>query len=574
MIEEIRVENLGVVEHATIRPAPTLTAITGETGTGKTMVLTSLGLLLGSRAEAALVRTGSERAVVEGSVLLDPDGPHAGRAREAGADLDGDCLLVARTLPAAGRSRAHLGGRAVPGATLGDVLGPLVTVHGQSDQLRLRSAEHQRAALDAAGGTAHRAALDAYGAAWERLRAARAAARTWREQAAARRYEIAELTALVERADALEPSAGEDHALRAEALRLGNVEELRAAAADAHGALVGDPDATGASGPGAAAALVESARRALDRAGTLDPQLRDLAGRLAEAGYLLADAGTDLASYLAGLEGDPGRLAHVHGRIADLTELSRGFEDLDAYLEHLAGARERLGALTGPAADGAALQAELDAAAQEVRDAGEAVTTGRRAAAERLMGAVDAELAGLAMGGAHLRVELTQRDRPGPHGMEDVAFLLLPHPGAPARPLGQGASGGELSRVMLALEVVLAGGPDAGADGPARRTTMVFDEIDAGIGGRAAVEVGRRLARLARRTQVIVVTHLPQVAAYADRHLVVTKHVDQGRTTTRVTGVEGDDRVAELARMLSGHDDSSAALRHAAELLDGARVPD
>lgn len=585
MIEEIDVRDLGVVARATVRPAPGLTAITGETGTGKTMVLTSLGLLLGRRADPALVRTGAAKALVEGTVLLDPRSPEVAVALDAGAILDEDALIVSRTLPAEGRSKAHLGGRAVPSSLLGEVLGASITVHGQSDQLRLRSPDHQRAALDIAGGPQHGIALTAYAAAWEELRVARARARSFRDDAIARRVEIASLTDLLGRWDAAAPAPGEDLALRDEAGRLGNVEELREAAARAHAALTAE-DGTGAG------ALVEGARAALERAGGIDRELASLATRLAEVGYLLTDAAGDLASYLDGLEGDPDRLAQVHTRIAQLTELTRGHEDLAAMAQEVDDARRRLDELTGPGADQEAVQRALDDAARRVREAGAAVTAGRERTAAELSTAIDAELAGLAMAGAHLSVRLTPRDRPGPHGLEDVDFLLTPHPGAPARPLGQGASGGELSRLMLALEVVLARsqaearGPasaatDAtdttGGDSRARRPplagrpTMVFDEIDAGIGGRTAQEIGRRLARLAEHVQVIVVTHLAQVAAFADTHLVVTKRTDDTGAVTRVDELTGEDRIGELARMLSGHD-TEAARRHAAELAARSRV--
>ena len=579
MIEDLTVSSLGVVAEASIRPAAGLTAITGETGTGKTMVLTSLGLMLGRRADPALVRTGADRAVVEGTVLLDPDSPAGRRAVEAGAEFDDAALFITRTVPAQGRSRAHLGGRAVPSSVLADVLGESVTIHGQSDQLRLKSPDAQRSALDSAAGPEHADALRAYGAAWEDLRAARAAARSFRDDTVARRAEVAALRDVVSRWDSAEPGEGEDAALREEAARLGNVEELRLAAARAHAALSAEDDGSGAAG---AATAVERARAALEGGGRVDPTLARLASRVAEIGYQVDDVATELASYLASLDGDPVRLDQIHTRIAQLTELTRGYEGLADMAERVAEARTRLEQLTGPGADGEAVQARLDEAAAAVRETGAAVTAGRHRAAEHLATAIDAELAGLSMPGAHLDIALVERERPVAHGLEDVEFRLRPHPGAPARPLGQGASGGELSRVMLALELVLARAQHRGAaaeprgDGPhgdEARPTMVFDEIDAGIGGRTATQIGRRLAALSRHVQVIVVTHLAQVAAFADTQIVVAKSTKGATTLTTVTEVEGAQREEELARMLSGHD-TRTARQHAAELIEAARVGD
>ncbi|MHB1290229.1 DNA repair protein RecN, partial [Georgenia sp.] len=353
----------------------------------------------------------------------------------------------------------------------------------------------------------------------------------------------------------------------------GNVEELRAAAWHAHQALTG-----GADGPDEidASTLVESARRSLDQAADDDAALGEWSQRLAEVAYLLSDVGTELAGYLADLDADPARLAAVHERRAALTELTRTHgPDVDAALAWAERARARLAYLDGPEDTGQVLRDRLARATEALTAAATALTASRRTVGDRLAAAVDAELAGLAMRGAHLSARLAPLPEPGPHGGEDVELLLAAHPGAPARPLGQGASGGELSRVMLAIEVALAtdGASPDGPDGAPR--TFVFDEVDAGVGGKAAIEVGHRLARLARGAQVIVVTHLAQVAAFADRHLVVRKDAtdaDGAVTATDVTVVDGPDRVRELARMLSGQEDSSAALRHAAELLEQSSV--
>ncbi|MFH5822646.1 DNA repair protein RecN [Georgenia sp. AZ-5] len=569
MIEQVRIENLGVIAGAELDLHPAFTVITGETGAGKTMVLTSLALLLGGKADPALVRHGADRAVVEGAFAVPADGAVAARAEEAGAAVEDGELLVARTLPASGRSRAHLGGRTVPTGVLTEIGEQLVTVHGQSQQLRLRAPSQQRAALDAFGGPEHAALVAGYRAAWAELVAAREELAAWEREAGAREHEIALLRAGLEQVDALDPQPGEDHALREEALRLGNVEELRTAAGLAHQALTGDVDSPESVD---ATTLVDTARRSLEQSADNDAALGGWAARLAEASYLLSDVATELAGYLDSLDADPARLAFVHERRAALAELTRTHgPEVDDALTWAERARARLAYLDGPEDTAAALRERLARAEAAVAEAGAALTASRRRTADALSTAVDAELAGLAMAGAHLTARLTELDEPGPHGAEGVELLLASHPGAPARPLGQGASGGELSRVMLAIEVALAAAEPA--DGELR--TFVFDEVDAGVGGKAAVEVGRRLARLAGSAQVVVVTHLAQVAAFADRHLVVRKNTpddDAVVTATDVTTVEGRDRVRELARMLSGQEDSDTALRHAAELLERAGV--
>ncbi|MPV38859.1 DNA repair protein RecN [Georgenia subflava] len=571
MIEQVRIENLGVIAAAELDLAPGFTVITGETGAGKTMVLTSLDLLLGGKADPVLVRTGAERAVVEGTFTVDPAGPAARRADEAGAAVEEGELIAARTVPVSGRSRAHLGGRTVPYAVLAEIGEQLVTVHGQSEQLRLRAPAQQRAALDAFGGEPHAALLETYRRAWADLVAAREELARWEQAAGEREQEIERLRSGLEQVDALEPQPGEDHALRDEAARLGNVEELRAATGRAHQALTGGDDA---GGPEVldATTLLDDARRSLEQGARDDATLDGWASRLAEASYLVSDVATELSSYLTSLDADPNRLAWVHERRAALTELTRLHgPDVDAALAWAEQARERLAYLDGPEDTTQRLRAELGGAEGEAVEAAAALSASRAAVGERLAEEVDAELAGLAMTGAHLSARLTPLDELGPHGAESVELLLAAHPGAPARPLGQGASGGELSRVMLAIEVALAGA--APAEGTGR--TFVFDEVDAGVGGRAAVEVGRRLAQLARGAQVVVVTHLAQVAAFADRHLVVSKNTPGSQdvvTATDVIRVDGENRLRELARMLSGQDESDTARRHAAELLESAAV--
>lgn len=576
MIEEIRIQNLGVIGRAHVQLGPGLTVLTGETGAGKTMVLTALSLLLGGKADPATVRTQAQAAAVEGRVVLPAASPALVRAEEAGAELDDDgSLLLVRTVGAggeggSGRSRAFVGGRSVPQAVLGELAAALVTVHGQADQARLRSPAHQREALDAFVGPQHAETLGRYRAAWsERARVdAELGELVGRAQDRSREAELLRLgLGEVERVD---PQPGEDVALAEEAERLAHAEDLRAAASGAHTALTGDEDGTDAV---SAAAVVEHARRLLDQAGAHDPTLAALGARVAEAGYLLADASTELGAYLEDLQADPRRLEVVHQRRAELGTLTRSYgADVAEVLAWASASGLRLLELEGGDQRIDELRAARDGLDATIAELSGSLTQGRTEAAQRLADVVSDELAGLAMGGAELRVVIEPAEAPGPHGADRVEMLLVPHAGAPARPLGKGASGGELSRVMLALEVALATAPHRDDERPG---TFVFDEVDAGVGGRAAIEIGRRLAGLARGSQVLVVTHLAQVAAFADRHLVVTKSTSDGVdvvTESDVRAVEGDDRVRELARMLSGQDDSQAARTHAAELLELSSV--
>ena len=571
MIEEIRIENLGVIGAAHVPLGAGLTAITGETGAGKTMVLSGLALLLGGRADPAVVRTGSRQATAEGRFVVDGASAVAERARDAGAELDEDGTLVAlRTVAAAGRSRAFLGGRSVPQSVLAEIAEDLVTVHGQQDQARLRSPRRQREALDAFAGTEHGALLAAYRAAW-----------TERNQVAADLDELvargnehlreAELLRLgLTEVERLDPQPGEDVELAGEQARLTHTEDLRTAALTAHQALAGVDDAAG---PPGAAADVDQARRALEQVAQHDEALGALANRLAEVGYAIADLTTDLAGYVDQVQADPARLAAVHQRRSELATLARSHGGtVDDVLTWARDAGLRLLELDGGQDRTAALRsrvAELDTVlAGHARQ----LSSTRSEAARSLSAAVTGELGGLAMPAARLDVRLVPTDGLGPWGAEEIEMLLVAHAGAPARPLGVGASGGELSRVMLAIEVALATAPGSQATRP---PTFVFDEVDAGVGGKAAVEVGRRLAELGRQAQVVVVTHLAQVAAFADQHLVVTKSHSDGVdvvTVSDVRAVAGTDRVAELARMLSGQEDSVTALEHAAELLERSVV--
>ncbi len=585
MLEEVRIRGLGVIGDAAFELAPGLTVFTGETGAGKTMVVSGLGLLLGGRADPGLVRTDARQAVVEGRVGVDADGPVAARAVEAGAELDAGALLLSRTVSAEGRSRAHLGGRAVPAGLLAELGAELVAVHGQSDQHQLRRPGHQRGALDRFAGAELAESLRVYGDAYARLRRLRSELAAL-EAAAGERAREAELLrlALAEIA-AVDPAPGEGGALEREEARLAHADALRQAAGNARQALTGGSDDSALTA-GDALSLLERARKTLDGVREHDPDLAAIADRLAESTYLVIDASAELASYGAAVESDPGRLAEVSQRRALVRGLTRKYGDsVEQVLHWAATASQRVVHLDGDDERVAVLRIEEEDLRTRLAEAAGRLSALRRAAAERFAAAVTAELGGLAMPQARVEVAVTQTPDPdgldlgrgavrganpdgvnvqgplgyGPHGVDEVEIRFAAHPGSPARPLDRAASGGELSRVMLAVEVVFAGADPV--------PTFVFDEVDAGVGGKAAVEVGRRLARLARTAQVVVVTHLPQVAAFADRHLVVLRDDEGQVTSSGVRAVEGSDRVRELSRMLAGLEGSASAQAHAEELL-------
>lgn len=573
----MRIRSLGVIDDAVVELSPGFTAVTGETGAGKTMVVTSLGLLLGGRADPALVRIGAKSAVVEGRISVGPQAPAAVRAEEAGAELDDGALLISRTLSAEGRSRAHVGGRSVPVGLLAELADDLVAVHGQTDQQGLLRPARQRQALDRYAGDTVAVPLAKYTAAHRRLRAVATELDELTTRARERSQEADLLRFGLDEIAAAEPQPGEDTELAAEAERLGHAEALASAATLAHAALAGNPeDPEGVD----ATTLVAGAHRALEAVRSHDRELAGLAERIGEIGILMADVAGELAGYADGLDADPLRLAAVEERRAALNHLTRKYgQDIAAVLAWAEESAARLAELDGDDDRIGELTAERDALRTELGELAQTLTDARTESAKRFADAVTAELAELAMPHARVIVEIRQTEVAedadgievggrtvayGPAGADEVELLLAPHPGAPPRPIAKGASGGELSRVMLAVEVVFAG--------TAPVPTYLFDEVDAGVGGKAAVEVGRRLARLAKSAQVVVVTHLPQVAAFADRQLLVAKTNDGSVTRSGVTVLEGEERVRELSRMLAGQEDSETARAHAEELLETART--
>ncbi|MET3206589.1 DNA repair protein RecN [Pseudarthrobacter sp. S3] len=574
MLEELRIRDLGVITDATLPLGPGLSVVTGETGAGKTMVVTAVGLLLGARSDAGAVRSGAKSATAEAVLKLDAGHPAIARAVEAGADVEefdgGAELILARRLGADGRSRAFLGGRAAPVGVLAEIGETLVVVHGQSDQIRLKGAAAQRGALDKFAGDALAGPMTSYQSLYSHWKASQAELETLRSAARDRLREAESLEVALAEISTVDPQPGEDESLKAEAVKLANVEELRIAANTAHQALIAED--YGDSGD--ATTLVDVAKRTLEYVAEHDAELGSAATRLAEVGFLLNDIATELASYQAGLDSEgPERLAEIEDRRSALATLVRKYApSIDEVLVWAENARVRFDELQDDSTRIEALDADVLRTEAELQKQAAAVSKIRAKAAKDLSARVSGELKALAMADATLLITRDAAGQLTQHGADEITFLLQPHSGAPARPLGKGASGGELSRVMLAIEVVLA------AVDPV--PTFVFDEVDAGVGGRAAVEIGRRLAMLAQHVQVLVVTHLPQVAAFADQHITVTKTSARGSDGGTATGftssdvrlLDGPERVRELARMLAGQEDSESAQAHAQELLDDAKM--
>ncbi|MCW2551832.1 MAG: recombination protein RecN [Mycobacterium sp.] len=581
MLAEIRIQELGAIRAATAEFDRGLTVLTGETGAGKTMVVTGLHLLGGARADASRVRSGSERAVVEGRfTTTELGGAVAERIDEildsSGADRDDDgSVIAARSVSREGPSRAYLGGRSVPAKSLSTFTTELLALHGQNDQLRLMRSDEQRSALD------RFADVDAPLAKYRGLRDEWL---TRRGDLADRRQRARELALEADRLqfglgeiDAVEPQLGEDGALVAEIRRLSELDALRDAAQTARVALSGELDEP-AQGAVSAVDWIGQAKVALQA--TDDSTLRTLGDRLGEALAIAGDVSTELGDYLSELPSDASTLEGKLSRQGELRNLTRKYAaNVEGVLAWAADARTRLAQLDVSEEALAGLQQRVDELEGKVVAAAADITKVRTKAAKAMAKAVTAELAGLAMSGAGFTISvgplLARADDSAPlklssgeavhaghDGVDAVEFGFTPHSGSDVLPLAKSASGGELSRVMLALEVVLA----ASAEG----TTMVFDEVDAGVGGRAAVQIGRRLARLARTHQVIVVTHLPQVAAYADVHLVVDSSTGKGKSS-EVRRLDDDARVGELARMLAGLGESDSGRAHARELLESAQ---
>ena len=560
MIEDIFIRDLGVISEAKLNFHPGLTVLTGETGAGKTMVLTALGLLLGARADSGMIRAGSAQAVLEGRWKLVEGNPAIAKAEEAGALVEDGELLLVRSVGNDSRSKAVIGGRSAPVGLLTELAEHLVVVHGQSDQIRLKSPVAQRVALDRFAGSKHQDLLAVYLESYNSWRAAKAQLEDVLKNDSTRAAQLEELTEALEFLAKLAIKPNEDVELAELAKRLTHTEDLRASVGLAHEALLSDSfDGVDAVG------LVGKARKAIESAATHDSSLEALAAQLNEISESLNDVAVELASYLSSLESESSMsIDEIQARRSEITSALRRFgptiEDLLAYeksssqkLLDLDTSTERVEELTSRVS-------ELETRARKFANE---ISESRISAAAQLGERVTSELVALAMSGSKLHVEIESTETLTSTGTDNVSFLLESYAGAEPRPIGKGASGGELSRIMLALEVILAESDSA--------PTFIFDEVDAGVGGAAAIEVGRRLAKLAKNAQVIVVTHLAQVAAFADQHLAIIKTSDAMFTASDVRILDQEAKAEELARMLSGLADSETAQSAAIELLELAK---
>ncbi|MCM1012746.1 MULTISPECIES: DNA repair protein RecN [unclassified Brevibacterium] len=557
MISELRITHLGVIAEAEVELAPGFTVVTGETGAGKTMFVSALSLLMGEKVGSGVVRKGADKAEVEG-IFTEVPAPVQVRIEEAGGSADDDAI-ISRTVASKGRARATAGGRTVPISVLSEIADDLITLHGQSEQLRLKGAGAQRRLLDAAGGAELAEAAAAYATAYETWRETVARVARIKDSTAARRERILWLRGCLDAIDAVRPVPGEDEALTALAAKLGAAADITRAVGTAHDLLLGSE----LEETGAAVDRVHEAISSLGDVEGTDPELARIREGLSDTVLRLSDAAAELSSYLSGFDelGETS-LEETEARRAELGSLAPYGETVTEVLDFETRAAAELTELEAEDADLDHLDAELAAAEAAMREKGLALRALREATAVTFSAAVSRELTALSMPKAAVAFEISERE-PTTHGMDDIRLTFAPHDSSPGDDIGKVASGGELSRVMLAIEVVRAA-----EDGV---PTYVFDEVDAGVGGKAAVEIGRRLAALARHAQVIVVTHLPQVAAWADTHVTIVKDDDAETVRSGVRELTEDERVIELSRMLAGMEDSASAKAHAAELLDSAR---
>lgn len=564
MIEDIEIRGLGVIDEARLPLGRGFTAITGETGAGKTMVVTALGLLLGGRSSASAVRKDADRAKVDGHLTIESNSDFAKFVDETGGEVetftDDDgaergAVVVSRQIAKNGRSRAWLGGQSVPASTLVEGGELLVAIHGQSEQLRLTQEGAQRAALDQYGGEDAVRALGVLAERYDALEALRVELTRLAATADERENEREQLRGLIQIIEAVNPEIGEDASLLHRIERLSNREQLRADIGGAHSLLAGEVPG------GSLSDRVRDVRTSIDRGLRSDTSLDLAAENAADLEYAIDELSETLASYLADLDTEGvGELESLNERLASIEQLKRDYgKELEAILADYEQAGIRLLELAGDDTRLPQLKSEVEDAQAALEEAAVMLTEVRQAAATKLQAEATEELRALAMPNAKLVVSVTQDEKIRRRGRDRIEFLLEPHPGSDPTPLRTGASGGELSRVMLALEVVLAGANPV--------PTLVFDEVDAGVGGAAALEIGARLQRLARSSQVIVVTHLAQVAAFADHHVRIEKSTAGGVTSSSIRELDENGRVEEMTRLLSGLTESESGKAHAQELL-------
>lgn len=564
-LEEITIRGLGVIEEASLEFGPGFTVLTGETGAGKTMILTALSLVLGGKSDSALVRQGRERLVASGSFRVPPT--IAGVAIDKGAEVDEGLLILTRSVSAGGKSKSNAGGVAVPAGVLAELSDYLIEIHAQASSMSITKTNKQRDILDRFAGARLVSALERYSETFDSYHQLRSRILLLRSNVAGREKEIANLREFSAAFNKVKPQVGELSALEQEISRLGSVEELRRSVGVASELLsseeTGVLDALGL------------ARKSLESVQDKDPLIAQMAESVTESFFLLADAASAAHSYLEDLEADPARLEIAQSRRADISALLKRFataqqepdEQIAELIRRNGSVEDSIADLTGGEDRLAQMEAELKSLLAELSIKSAELSEIRSAAAKKLSSKVSQEIHSLSMPHTQFLCEVTSPDYSAPlsastftaAGADEIAMLLQAHQNGPLVPVAKGASGGELSRVMLALEVVLAQSQPVG--------TYVFDEVDAGVGGKAAIEVGRRLFELSKVAQVIVVTHLAQVAAWADSHFAVRKSEDGSVSQSDVVKITGGARIEEIARMLAGHEDSRSAQEHAAELL-------
>ena len=563
-LEEISIRGLGVIEEATLELSPGFTVLTGETGAGKTMVLTALALVLGGKSESSLVRQGNDRLVASATFRVTEEIEES--AIDKGANVEVGRLILTRTVTAQSKSKATAGGVNVPLAVLVDLSDELIEIHAQSASMSITKQNAQRDILDRFGGVQLSEALDSYRHLYEKYVEMVSRISSLRKSANNREKEVAELLQFSKEVAQVQPQVNEWSAILIEIERLGSVEELRIAVA-ASADLLNSEDASVLS-------AVYSARKFLESVQEKDPLIAEMNEKVVESAYLLSDFAQSASAYLLNLEADPNRLDFLQSRKSDLLALNKRFsqdamsdESLKELIARYQTIKETIADLIGGEDRIVAMERELALLAKDLLTHAKVLSNSRSLAAKNLSLAVSKEIHSLSMPHTNFACEVMSPDYTitlpanvfGIHGCDEVSMLLQAHKEGPLVSVGKGASGGELSRIMLALEVVLAQSQPVG--------TYIFDEVDAGVGGKAAIEVGRRLFNLSKHAQVIAITHLPQVAAWADSHFVVRKSSDGSVTQSDVLEVRNDERIEEIARMLAGHEDSRSAKEHATELL-------
>jgi DNA repair protein RecN (Recombination protein N) len=563
-LEEISIRNLGIIDTSSLELSKGLNVLTGETGAGKTMILTALSLLLGAKSDSSLVRHGSERLVTSATFSI-PQSLIA-QIHDLGGLVEDGSLILTRSVSSDGKSKATASGATVNASTLGEITEPLIAIHGQSANTQIVKSVRQRELLDLFAGTNLQTVLVEYQEIFNIYNEMKAKLKALVTNASARDSQIADLELLAKQWSTLKPTRNEFASVDDEIRKLASVEDLRIAASGASSA-IGEEDA-------GVLTILGQARKYLEAAKGKDQALDEIAANVAESFFLIDDAHAALVSYLSSLEADPSRLDYLQERKSALVAFVKkwgGSGSVDEEMAEIAtrvkSAKEMIADLNGGQDRIAELESEIKVVKGKLLTSAKKVSAARVAAAGKLSDSVSAEIAGLSMPHTRFYADVLSPDYEGSlkesdftiTGCDEILMSIQAHKDGPKVALGKGASGGEMSRIMLALEVVIAASAPVG--------TYIFDEVDAGVGGKAAIEVGRRLHALSEHAQVIVVTHLPQVAAWADRHFVVAKDSDGQIVQSGVSQLDEQARVTEIARMLAGLDESESAQEHAAELL-------